>query len=66
MLITFTRFPPLHRGFIGMILSAAIIVWCSYSASRFFVHILQMHSQQLLVAYPCALLYGVFVLLTVF
>lgn len=54
------------QGIIGMILSVAIILWCSYSASRLFVHILHMNSQQLLVAYPCALLYGVFVLLTVF
>ena len=58
--------PPPLRGVVGMVLSLAIIIWCSYSASKLFVSVLAMDSQQLLVAYPCALLYAVFTLLTVF
>ncbi len=55
-----------YRGIIGTIFSLATIVWCSFSASKLFVSVLSMDSMQLLIAYPCALLYGVFALLTVF
>ncbi|XP_069832612.1 protein YIPF7 isoform X2 [Dendropsophus ebraccatus] len=54
------------RGIVGSVLAAAIIVWCSFSASKIFITTLAMEGQQLLVAYPCALLYGLFALLTVF
>ena len=54
------------RGSVGTILTTAVILWCSWSASKLFVTVLAMDSQQLLVAYPCALVYGVFALLTVF
>lgn len=54
------------QGLIGTVLSTLSIGWCSLSASKLFVTVLAMDSQQLLVAYPCALLYGVFTLLTVF
>jgi hypothetical protein len=54
------------HGLVAILLSALGIGWCSLSASKFFVTVLAMDSQQLLVAYPCALLYGVFTLLTVF
>jgi hypothetical protein len=54
------------QGALGMALAVGSIAWCSYSSSKLFVSVLDMTSQQLLVAYPCALLYGVFVLLTVF
>lgn len=54
------------QGLAAILLSALGIGWCSLSASKFFVTVLAMDSQQLLVAYPCALLYGVFTLLTVF
>ncbi|KAG7271734.1 hypothetical protein CRUP_007816 [Coryphaenoides rupestris] len=43
-----------------------IIGWCSFSASKIFISALAMDGQQLLVAYPCALLYGVFALISVF
>ena len=49
-----------------MLLTAAAVGWCASCASKFFVSALGMDSQQLLVAYPCALVYGVFALLTVF
>ena len=54
------------RSLFGTIASLVTIGWCSLSASKLFVTALAMDSQQLLVAYPCALLYGVFALLTVF
>ncbi|XP_031557064.1 protein YIPF5-like [Actinia tenebrosa] len=54
------------QGMLGTVLTAVTIGWCSLTASKLFVTVLAMDSQQLLVAYPCALLYGVFALLTVF
>jgi hypothetical protein len=54
------------RGLVGTIATAATVLWCSMSASKLFVSALSMDHQQLLVAYPCALVYGVFSLLTVF
>ncbi|XP_036188626.1 protein YIPF7 isoform X5 [Myotis myotis] len=54
------------QGMIGTVLALVIIVWCSLSASKIFISALDMEGQQLLVAYPCALLYGLFALLTVF
>lgn len=54
------------RGILGTILTSLAVVWCSLSASKLFVSALAMDHQQPLVAYPCALVYGVFALLTVF
>ncbi|KAK3611222.1 hypothetical protein CHS0354_002118 [Potamilus streckersoni] len=54
------------QGIIGIVLVCVAVVWCSLSASKLFVSALEMDQQQLLVAYPCALVYGVFALLTVF
>ncbi|XP_071847864.1 protein YIPF5-like [Apostichopus japonicus] len=54
------------QGIFGTVASLLTIGWCSWSASKLFVTSLAMDQQQLLVAYPCALLYGVFALLTVF
>ena len=54
------------RGVVGIGLTALAILWCSLSASKLFVTTLTMDHQQPLVAYPCALLYGVFALLTIF
>lgn len=51
---------------LGMTLTIVVIAWCSLSASKLFVTALAMDHQQPLVAYPCALVYGVFALLTVF
>lgn len=55
-----------HRGLLGTLLAVLGICWCSFSASKIFISTLAMDGQQLLVAYPCALLYGMFALLTVF
>ncbi|XP_071454065.1 protein YIPF5 [Hetaerina americana] len=54
------------RGVAGVVLSVMAIGWCSLSASKLFVTALSMEHQQTLVAYPCALLYGVFALLAIF
>ncbi|KAK7503904.1 hypothetical protein BaRGS_00005027 [Batillaria attramentaria] len=53
-------------GVIGIALTCVTVAWCSLSASKLFVSALAMDSQQPLVAYPCALVYGVFALITVF
>ncbi|NXL98385.1 YIPF7 protein, partial [Tyrannus savana] len=54
------------QGIPGIFLALFIIGWCSLSASKIFTSALAMEGQQLLIAYPCALLYGLFALLTVF
>ncbi|GLD56438.1 protein YIPF7 [Lates japonicus] len=54
------------QGILGTVLALLAICWCSLSASKIFTSTLAIEGQQLLVAYPCALLYGLFVLLTVF
>ncbi|KAG8191517.1 hypothetical protein JTE90_019581 [Oedothorax gibbosus] len=54
------------KGTFGIVLSFVAVSWCSFSASKLFTSALAMDHQQPLVAYPCALLYGVFALLTIF
>ncbi|NP_001187872.1 protein YIPF5-like [Ictalurus punctatus] len=54
------------QGVLGTLLAFFVIGWCSLSASKIFTSTLDMGGQQLLVAYPCTLLYGVFALLTIF
>ncbi|XP_014726586.1 PREDICTED: protein YIPF7 [Sturnus vulgaris] len=54
------------QGMPGTVFALFIIGWCSLSASKIFTSALAMEGQQLLIAYPCALLYGLFALLTVF
>ncbi|XP_072107951.1 protein YIPF5-like [Mobula birostris] len=54
------------QGVLGILLTLIVIGWCSLSASKMFTSTLAMEGQQLLVAYPCALLYGIFTLLTIF
>lgn len=56
----------LNSGFGGNVLALLTVVWCALSASKLFVTALSLHNQQALILYPCALLYGVFALLTVF
>ncbi|XP_037929695.1 protein YIPF5-like [Teleopsis dalmanni] len=54
------------QGTIGLIVAAIAIIWCAMSASKLFVTAYSMDHQQVLIAYPCALLYGVFALITIF
>lgn len=53
-------------GWFGFIASPLFILWCSTSASGIFVSILGMQNQRFLVAYPVALFYACFALLSVF
>lgn len=50
----------------GYILSAGAISWCTYSSAKMFVTGLGMKEQRVLIAYPIALVYTSFALLTVF
>ena len=54
------------KGIVGTVCSIASVIWCAVSASKLFSDGLEMKRQQVLVAYPCAILYSVFALLTVF
>ncbi|XP_013780315.2 protein YIPF5-like [Limulus polyphemus] len=54
------------KGIFGIVIAIIVIFWCALSASKLFVTALLMDHQQPLIAYPCALLYGVFALLTIF
>ncbi|KAM9677693.1 protein YIPF7 [Trichechus inunguis] len=54
------------QGATGTMLALVIVGWCSLSASKIFISALAMEGQQLLIAYPCALVYGLFALLTIF
>ncbi|XP_022239153.1 protein YIPF5-like [Limulus polyphemus] len=54
------------KGTLGTVIAILVVLWCALSASKLFATALVMDHQQPLVAYPCALLYGVFALLTVF
>jgi len=53
-------------GVLGNILTGMAVGWCTLSSSKLFTTALEMKQQQLLVAYPCGLLYGVFALITMF
>jgi len=54
------------QGVIGTFAAPAAVCWCAISASKLFSDGLEMKRQQILVAYPCGILYAVFALLTVF
>ena len=53
-------------GYVGLIVSLLFILWCSISSSKLFVTALSMVNQQILILYPCFLLYGIFALLNIF
>ena len=50
----------------GMILAILTIVWCTTSSTRLFERGCHMREQRFLVAYPTALLYSAFVMITIF
>ena len=54
------------QGLVGTMAALVAVFWCSISASKLFVTAFNMQHQQPLVAYPCAMLYAVFALITVF
>lgn len=51
---------------IGYILSSLCVSWCTWSASGFFVRVLNLNNARPLVAYPLGMFYTVFALMTVF
>lgn len=53
-------------GPIGMGMSAVAVIWSALSASRLFVTMSGDSEQRPLIAYPCALVNGVFALLVLF
>ncbi|XP_047518804.1 protein YIPF5-like [Pieris napi] len=54
------------EGGIGLSLSAIAVIWSALSASRLFVTMSGDSEQRPLIAYPCALVNGVFALLVLF
>lgn len=50
----------------GNIFSIVAILWCAVGASNLLVTAIEMSYSRLVIAYPCALFYTVFALLTVF
>mmetsp|Transcript_6351 Transcript_6351/g.9227 ORF Transcript_6351/g.9227 Transcript_6351/m.9227 type:complete len:449 (+) Transcript_6351:57-1403(+) len=53
-------------GQFGSILAALIILWCTVSSTRLFERGCELRDQRYLIAYPNALLYSAFVILTIF
>ena len=66
LLATLGIFVSINSYVFGSLITLISVVWCTLSSSRIFAHSLDMKSQQLLIAYPCGLVYGIFALLTVF
>lgn len=58
-------FIPLY-GIIGIALALMTVFWSSLSASRLFIAMSGDKEQRPLIAYPCALVFGVFALLVLF
>lgn len=54
------------KALAGNILSVVAIVWCAIGASNLLVTAVDVTNSRLVIAYPCALFYTVFALLTVF
>lgn len=50
----------------GNLFSVVAILWCAVGASNLLVTAIEMSNSRLVIAYPCALFYTVFALLTVF
>lgn len=50
----------------GNVISVIAILWCAIGASNLLVTAIEMSNSRLVIAYPCALFYTVFALLTVF
>ncbi|ODV78715.1 Yip1-domain-containing protein [Suhomyces tanzawaensis NRRL Y-17324] len=53
-------------NFLGYLLSGFAVLWCSYSASGFFVAVLKLHNVRPLIAYPLGMFYTVFALMAIF
>ena len=53
-------------GWMGVVLAILTIVWCTAASTRLFERGCDMRSQRFLVAYPGALFYSAFVMITIF
>lgn len=51
---------------IGYIACAIAVFWCTYSASGFFVAVLNLHNVRILIGYPLGMFYSVFALMAIF
>ncbi|EGR33339.1 Yip1 domain protein [Ichthyophthirius multifiliis] len=54
------------QNLFGTIFAILTILWCTSSASNFFVEMIQQDHIKYLVAYPTLLFYSIFVMLTIF
>mmetsp|Transcript_6042 Transcript_6042/g.18224 ORF Transcript_6042/g.18224 Transcript_6042/m.18224 type:complete len:229 (-) Transcript_6042:575-1261(-) len=54
------------NGAVGISIGAVFIIWCTSTAANIFISCLRMKDQFWLVAYPLALLYTSFALITIF
>lgn len=60
-------FMRVHKlGMWGMVMAVLVIVWCTTASARLFERGCNMREQRFLVAYPTALLYSAFVIITIF
>jgi len=55
-----------HMGSVGVVLAVLTIAWCACSSTRLFERGCGLRDQRFLVAYPVALFYSAFVMLTIF
>ncbi|KAF3926912.1 hypothetical protein ABW20_dc0105749 [Dactylellina cionopaga] len=53
-------------GMVGFSVTAVAIGWCTYSSSAMFVAVLRVRDMRMLVAYPLALFYCVFGIMSIF
>ncbi|EPS43545.1 hypothetical protein H072_2471 [Dactylellina haptotyla CBS 200.50] len=53
-------------GVVGFAVTAVAITWCTYSSSAMFVAVLRVRDMRMLVAYPLALFYCVFGIMSIF
>lgn len=55
-----------YRGFLGLALAAMSVLWCTVASTRLFERSCDMRNQRYLIAYPIAMLYTSFVMITIF
>lgn len=55
-----------YRGLLGLILAAVSVLWCTVASTRLFERSCDMRNQRYLIAYPIAMLYTSFVMITIF
>jgi hypothetical protein len=65
LLALISIFADLHNP-LGGVLSLAMIIWSTVSATRLIEHGLDLEDKKYLIAYPISLFYFVFMLLSVF